>query len=209
MKDLLLFGVSWSDQGWLRIDFSWWLVFVALPVVGWRIWLLWRRRGKPFHLVSLDIELGGVGKAEFRPNYEDIQTAHRIWTELVTRKASIPVDPDHDVIVEIYDSWYALFGRVRDLVGQIPAKLIREQKSTRELVRIATDTLNAGIRPHLTRWQARFRHWYASQDHTSVPQSPQDLQHKFPEYDELMRDLIVVNAQLAQYARELRKIVDG
>jgi len=39
--------------------------------------------------------------------------------------------------------------------------------------------------------------------------SPQDLQLKFPEHDELLQDLLMVNAQLVQYASELSKIVDG
>lgn len=49
------------------------------------------------------------------PTWEDIQIAHQIWTELVTRKAAIPFNPDDDVIVEIYDSWYALFQRTQQL----------------------------------------------------------------------------------------------
>jgi len=69
--------------------------------------------------------------------------------------------------------------------------------------------LNDGLRPHLIRWQARFRHWYATQEDAAAPQSPQDLQLKFPEHDELLQDLLMVNAQLVQYASELSKIVDG
>ena len=52
-------------------------------------------------------------------------------------------------------------------------------------------------------------HRYANQNDTSAPQSPQDLQRKFPEYDELMQELLMVNTQLVQYACELRKVVDG
>ena len=94
------------------------------------------------------------GRVELRPNIEDGQVAHRIWVELVTRKAALPIDPDLDVIVEVYDSWYALFGRVRQLIGDIPSRLVRKEESTRKLIKIATDTLNLGLRPHLTQWQA-------------------------------------------------------
>jgi hypothetical protein len=56
----------------------------------------------------------------------------------MTRKAAQPIDIEHDVIVEIYDSWYALFGRIRQLISDIPGHMLRKEKSTQELVRIAT-----------------------------------------------------------------------
>jgi hypothetical protein len=87
----------------------------------------------------------------------------------VTRKAAQPIDIENDVILEIYDSWYALFGRIRQLISDIPGHMLRTEKSTQELVRIATQTLNDGLRPHLTRWQARFRHWYPAGLPETVP----------------------------------------
>jgi hypothetical protein len=153
--------------------------------------------------------LGNVGSVELRPNNEDVQVAHRIWTELTTRKAAQPIDVEHDVIVEIYDSWYVLFGRVRQLIADIPGHMLRREKSTRELVRIATQTLNAGLRPHLTCWQARFRHWYENCPDTLKQKSPQDRQKEFPQYAELLADMKTVNSQLIQYAGELEKIIHG
>jgi hypothetical protein len=146
---------------------------------------------------------------QLRPNNEDIQIAHRIWTELITRKAAQPIDIEHDVIIEIYNSWYALFGRVRQLISDIPGHLLRKEKSTQELVRIATQTLNNGLRPHLTRWQARFRHWYENCPPDMKEKCPQDCQKQFPQYSELIADIKTVNDQLIQYAGELQKIVGG
>jgi hypothetical protein len=182
------------------------LVIVLGVLALWR----WRRRAsKRFSVVSLNVALGGVGSAELRPSIEDVEVAHKIWTELVTRKAALPMDPDNDVIVEVYDSWYALFGRVRELIAQLPPALVRNDASTQELIRIATQSLNSGLRPHLTKWQARFRNWYAAQDAQLATKAPQDVQRQFPEYDELMQDLRRVNDQLIQYAGELEKIVRG
>src|SRR5207245_5582812 len=160
------------------------IVVLLVCLALYRAWTLRR-----FHLVSLDIRLGGVGKVELRPNLEDIQIAHRIWVELITRKAALPIDPEHDVIVEIYDSWHALFLRVRQLIGDIPAQLVRKEKSTQELVRIATETLNKGLRPHLTRWQAQFRNWYAQEKDQLKTKTPQELQRLFPHYRDLIADL--------------------
>ena len=133
----------------------------------------------------------------------------RIWTELVTRKAAVPIDPAHDVISEIYDSWYALFGRIRAFIADIPADQLRRHDSTRLLVRIAIASLNDGLRPHLTRWQARYRNWYAQQAELLKTISPGDVQRRFPGYSELIADLQRVNAQLLQYADQLHKVVYG
>lgn len=59
--------------------------------------------------------------------------------------------------------------------------------------RIATQTLNNGLRPHLTRWQARFRHWYDKCPDDMKRKCPQDCQRGFPEYEQLIDDMKTVN----------------
>ena len=191
----------------VTLDVSVWLViFIALfATILWGIGLKLKR----YKLVKLNISLGKIGRAEFSPNEKDIQIAHKIWTELVTRKAALPIDPEHDVIVEIYDSWYILFTKIRELVSDIPADLLRHEKSTQELVRISTATLNAGLRPHLTKWQARFRNWYQANIEKLKETTPQELQREFPEYEKLVKEMISINGELIAYASELKKIVDG
>jgi hypothetical protein len=161
-----------------------------------------------YNLVKVNIKLGNVGTAEFRPNKNDMQIAHKIWTQLVTRKAAIPIDQENDVIEEIYDSWYTLFQKVREFISEIPAELIRNNNSTKEIVRIATQTLNEGLRPHLTKWQARYRSWSTAQKDNFSEMTPQDFQKEYPEYKYLIEDLIRVNQQLIQYSQELKKIID-
>ena len=206
--DLLRIHVENSS---LLLEISLWaLGAVALIVLALK--LLISNRKSPFHkyeLVKLNVQLGNVGSVELRPNNEDVQIAHRIWTELMTRKAAQPIDIEHDVIVEIYNSWYALFGRVRQLISDIPGQMLRKEQSTRELVRIATQTLNNGLRPHLTRWQARFRHWYDKCPDAVKEKCPQDCQRGFPDYEILVEDIKRVNGQLIQYAAELEKIIHG
>jgi hypothetical protein len=185
-------------------------VWVAIGLVVFVVLVLrLRHSGKPYQIIQLDIHLGNIGAVQLKPNWEDIQIAHKIWTELVTRKAAIPIDPDNDVIAEVYDSWYALFQRIRQLISDIPSQCIRREKSTQTLVGIAVDTLNLGLRPHLTRWQATYRNWWKQTESDLATKSPQEHQKEFPEYAELIAEMIVVNQQLVQYAGELRKIVRG
>ncbi len=159
-----------------------------------------------YDLVKLNISLGNIGQVEFCPSIQDIQIAHQIWTELVTRKAAIPIDPENDVITEIYDSWYELFKKIRSLICDLPGNLVRK-KDTQKLVRIATETLNKGLRPHLTKWHARFRTWFEQNSYRLKDLSPQELQREYPEYDQLITDLKKVNQELIQYSDELQKII--
>lgn len=195
-----------EDWGVL-VEVSFLLIALVL-ILALVVWVF-RRRRKHFEIVELNIPLGGIGTAKLKPNYTDVQIAHKIWTELVTRKAAVPIDPDNDVIVEIYDSWYALFQRVRELISEIPAELLRKEKSTQTLVDIATRSLNEGLRPHLTTWQARFRNWYVHQEDQLKSASPQEVQRDFPDYEELTQDMRRVNGELVRYAQELKKLADG
>jgi hypothetical protein len=161
------------------------------------------------HVVEVNINLGGIGCMKICPTWEDIQIAHQIWTELVTRKAAIPFDPEDDLIVEIYDSWYALFQRTRQLIGDIPGKCIRRDKSTQQIVKIATESLNLGLRPHLTKWQARYRNWWRNSEDALKTVTPQEHQKTFPRYAELIEEMLGVNKEMIEYAAQLQKIVKG
>lgn len=201
-----LFKLYLDENYNLIVQISIWLIILLNLII--LVYFLVLKKVYRYNLVKLDIKLGNVGSAEFRPNKTDLQIAHKIWTELITRKAAIPIDQENDIIEEIYDSWYALFQKVREFISEIPAELIRKNKSTKEIIRIATQTLNEGLRPHLTMWQARFRTWSSSKKDKMMDMTPQEFQKEYPQYKDLIDDLLKVNAQLMQYAQELKKIID-
>ncbi len=189
-------------------------VFLALLALGATIWAVYRfyfrrRRLSSWSVVEAQVQLGGIGNVKIRPSYEDIQVAHKAWVELVTRKAALPLDEDYDVITEVYNSWYALFQEMRSLTKTIPAEKVRGSRDTQELVRLLVDALNKGLRPHLTQWQAKFRHWYEAAIKQSAGKSPQEVQRDYPQYRALVDDLIKVNKQLVEYADVIRRIAHG
>jgi hypothetical protein len=208
MPEWKLVQLVWSSDG-IVLTLSPWLLGAAILLgIGVVIALHWLqgRWFSSYQVVEADVSLGHIGHLKLQPNTQDIQIAHRIWTELVTRKAAIAIDPDQDIITEVYDSWYALFGRIRDLIAEIPADLIRRHESTKRLVWTATETLNEGLRPHLTRWQAAFRNWMKQHEADLKEKSPQEVQKAFPQYQILVADLRRVNKGLIEYAGALEKI---
>lgn len=194
----------------LVIAIPWWLILGPLLIA---IFLFRKRLGgylRGWEAVSAEINFADLGTVIIKPNHADIQIAHQAWVELATRKAGLPFDSEHDVIVEIYDSWYALFGRLRDLAKECPASKIRTDGNTRQLVATLTQVLNKGMRPHLTRWQARFRRWYATAiEGASHSVTPQEVQRQYPEYDDLVEDLAKVQEGLSRYMELLKQLSTG
>lgn len=160
--------------------------------------------------VELEINLGNVGKVKLKPNNEVKQIAHQAWVELSTRKAGLRIDKDNDVIKDVYDSWYNLFGEIRELARNVPASKLKD-KDTKLLVDILIKTLNEGMRPHLTRWQARYRRWYdkAVEHNDNDELTPQEIQNKYKEYQPLVDDMLQINEQLVEYTVQLKKLVDA
>lgn len=187
------------------------LVVLALTIVYWLFskrpigWLL-----KEYEIDQAEIGVGS-GKVRIKPNYTDRQIAYAIWVELSTRKIGMEIDFEHDVLYEVYDSWYKFFGITRDLIKAIPISRAKEA-STLRIVNMSIEVLNHGIRPHLTRWQSRFRHWYKleieKKPDGQVP-SPQEIQAGFPEFQLLKDDLTTVNKRLIAYRETMKKLAFG
>ncbi len=159
-----------------------------------------------------EAELGiGTEKVKIKPNYEDIQIAYKLWVELSTRKIGLPIDLKNDVINEIYNSWYEFFKLTRELIKEIPVSKIRKAESTGELVRIAIKVLNEEVRPHLTKWQARFRKWYEREikKEENIDIAPQDIQKKYPEYENLTKEIVEINQKLVEYKKVLKQLAFG
>lgn len=198
---------DWSFS--IRISF-WVGTAVVVAVVIYAAWR-WFSGGVSWKDFEIDqAEIGtGTGKLRLRPNMTDRQVAYAIWVELSTRKIGLPIDFEHDVISEIYNSWYEFFSVTRDLVKSIPVNKVRHS-STQKIIKLSIEVLNEGLRPHLTMWQARFRRWYeielnkASGD---LAVDPQEIQKNFPKYNELKADMEKVNQRLISYRNHMRRLV--
>ncbi len=190
-------------------------IVIGIVALVFILYLLYRRflrkEKSSWSAVEAEISLGGLGKVKLKPSYDDIQVAHKAWVELATRKAGLPFEEEHDVIVEVYNSWYELFREMRNLAKQIPAEKVRESTNTRNLVRLLIDALTLGLRPHLTRWQAKFRRWYdeASTRDENRAKTPQEIQREYPEYGELVADLKSVSKDLVEYTMFVKRVAQG
>lgn len=189
---------------------------MAVGIIIFALLIVWRIYAGGFTFKNFEIDQADIGigdqKFIFKPNMTDKQVAYAIWVELSTRKIGLPIDFEHDVISEIYDSWFGFFTVTRDLVKGIPAQKVRRD-STQKIIRLSIEVLNEGLRPHLTRWQARFRHWYDRElrkyDEGTGEEvlDPQLIQERFPKYGELKADMERVNQSLIKYRNQMYRMV--
>lgn len=194
----------------LRID--WVIIILGIIILGICIFIQRRRCwGVKSDLKSVVLKFGGLPEATIEVNRDTQKIAFAAYTELVTRKIALPFDEKHDVITDVYKSWYQMFTTTRELIKQVPAHHIARSHDTRELVQSLIDLLNQGLRPHLTQWQARFRHWYEREidKPESEGLSPQEIQKKFPDYEALITDIKGVNSNFQEYARQLRSLAEA
>ena len=185
------------------------IVLLIALIVLIRFYLIGRNPWRAFEIDEAEFGIGDQ-KVTLRPNNIDRQIAYKIWVELSTRKIGLEIDLDNDVVSEIYDSWYNFFSVTRELIKDVPVTKFR-RKDTEQIIRLSIDVLNSGIRPHLTKWQARFRRWYESQlkkeENSEI--NPQDIQKKFPDYKELENDMMSINKHLIDYRRKMYQIISS
>lgn len=199
------FGLSIEASGFVVLA----LIAILAIVIGLRLFFSIRGPWRSYEIDEAEFGLGNQ-KLKIRPNDIDRQIAYKIWVELSTRKVGLEIDLDNDVISEIYDSWYSFFSVTRELIKDVPVSKFR-RKDTERIIALSIDVLNSGIRPHLTKWQARFRRWYEFQlqKEENSDFHPQDIQKKFSDYEELKTDILAVNKNLIGYRKKMYQLVSG
>ena len=208
-----LLTLTWSDDGSVGFHAHWAVaVAVVTVLVGFVVWRLWAGR-EAFRDIFVEESEIHVGPAKFtlKPDYHDRQLAFAIWSELATRRASLPFD-ENSILVEIYDSLYELFSRTRELLKTIPVERL-DRQSTRSIVEATVSLLNDGMRPHMTRWGTHFRSWYGQEMERAKAEqhwiAVHELQMKFPGYHDLIADYKITNSKLIDYRNQLYRLATG
>jgi len=204
------------EQGTFSLVLNCWFLLVAFLlffIIRYIIRCVQNDRvNKEIVPVKLTYSIGGAEiEYEIKRSYQNIEIAHKIYIELVTRKAALPIDETHDVIVEIYDSWYTLFQTTREELKTLSGEMLCKNEASNDLIRLLTDVLNKGLRPHLTEYQAKYRKWY---DEALIAEgnknlSPQQIQVKYAHYADLISSMKTVNKILIDYSEKLKEIANG
>lgn len=200
--------INLGFDGWTTILFriNWVsviLLVLGLLIIGWICRLVANKlNSKSITIEEVNL---GVGNSSVRLTIDrkDQEIAYKLWVELSTRKIGLLFDEEHDVITEVYNSWYEFFKIARELLKDIPADRIAYSN---DLIELTERVLNNGLRPHLTIWQAKFRKWYENEVKADTAMSPQEIQKRYPEYEELVKDLLLTNKHMIEYKNLMKRI---
>ena len=197
---------SWSI---FVLKFNWIAVVITL-ILLWGISFLLKKCMSYVNQKSVTVDEVnlGIGNSSVKLSYnkKDQEIAYKIWVELSTRKIGLRFDKENYVIKEVYDSWYKFFGITRELLKDIPANRIPYSGN---LIELTEKVLNIGLRPHLTRWQAKYRKWY-EEELKNNSGTPQEIQKEYPEYAALIEDLQETNEKMIEYKKLMKRIAfDG
>lgn len=189
-----------------------WIVLISLFIFGAIIckvikYIINYSRKQSINIDEIEL---GIGNSHITLKYDakDKEIAYKLWIELNTRKIGLQYDEEDDVLVEMYDSWYKFFEIARELLKEMPQNKFA---STPQLIELSLKILNIGLRPHLTKWQAKYRKWYAIEieKQENEDKTPQEIQKKYSHYVELVDDLKITNQRMMEYKELLYEIAFG
>ena len=206
-----IFKIAVTSSGGFEVTVSSILIIISFIVLlTWGVYRFkyYKNRYAEFEINEAEIGIGNH-KIKIKPNDEDLQIAYQLWVELSTRKIGLEIDEENDVIVELYNSWYEFFRVARELMKSIPVRKVRANTSTKEIIELSFKILNESIRPHLTKWQAKYRKWYQNklEQQDSTQRTPQEIQRSYSEYSALIMDMVRVNKILISYKEMLEKLI--
>ncbi len=201
-----ILGVEFESWNVVLLRLNWFaiIIFLAVAFLCAQIYRIVNQHINRKSIIIDEFNLGiGNSNVKFKYDRKDQEIAYKLWVELSTRKIGIMFDQEHDVIAEVYNSWYEFFKIARELLKNIPASRL---PYSHDLIELTEKVLNKGLRPHLTMWQAKYRKWYTKELDTNTEDTPQELQRKYPYYDELVSDLIETNKRIIEYKKLMRRI---
>ena len=198
-----VFGIEFENWNTILLRLNWFAI-LALIVIVFSVTLIIKRCLGRKSITVDEINLGiGDSSIKLIYNKKDQEIAYKLWVELSTRKIGLPFEREYDVIAEVYDSWYEFFKIARELIKEVPASRL---PYSNDLIELTEKVLNNGLRPHLTIWQAKYRKWYGDELANETKDSPQEIQQKYPYYDDLVEDLIATNKRMIEYKKLMKKI---
>lgn len=207
-ESIEIFSAELQNGRIFNITFNW-VAFVAILVIGIGIyfviqWIIGKVFSSSVEIADATVTIGSASVTLKRDGIVR-EIAYKIMIELKTRKIGLEFEERKDVISEVYDSWYSAFGTIRGIIEEIPANRLDD---ARQLVDVTMNVLNIGLRPHLTKWPAKYRAWYKNEleDENNKGKAPQEIQKIYCEYATLISEMRDTTAIMQIYISELEKI---
>lgn len=134
----------------------------------------------------------------WEPNDAERRAAWELYTELITRVAVVPLEPEEGLLSEALDSLYSLFTSTREILRRYGPEIAEPKPDGQyNFGYLSVALLNVVLRPFLARWHPALDDW----EITRPPGiSRADHERAWPDGDTLRRDLDSARATITEYA---------
>ncbi len=142
----------------------------------------------------------GIGGVTFVPNEAEQRAAWALYFELATRVSHRSFDRENARLRAALDSLHALFKITRETLRDAGPDVAHGRES---LGPLATDILNKGLAPYLSRWHYRLEaHEQTRPDHTSSF----DHERSWDHFEEAINELEELQKGITTYIEALGQI---
>jgi len=142
----------------------------------------------------------GLGNIEFEANEVEQRAAWSLYVELTTRVAVQPLDPESGLLREVLASFYSVFAITRKILSDAGPAVAHGPESFGP---IAIEVLNKGLRPFTSKWHPLLQ---SHENKRAADVSAYEHEQKWEYYQNMRRELIELQKQMAIYANVLAKI---
>ena len=137
-----ILGVEFESWNVVLLRLNWFaiIIFLAVAFLCAQIYRIVNQHINRKSIIIDEFNLGiGNSNVKFKYDRKDQEIAYKLWVELSTRKIGIMFDQEHDVIAEVYNSWYEFFKIARELLKNIPASRL---PYSHDLIELTEKVLN-------------------------------------------------------------------
>ena len=114
-----ILGVEFESWNVVHLRLNWFaiiLLFVIIFIIS-LIYIVINNYINKKSITIDEVNLGiGDSSIKLTYNKKDQEIAYKLWVELSTRKIGLMFDKEHDVITEVYNSWYEFFKIAREKI---------------------------------------------------------------------------------------------
>lgn len=147
--------------------------------------------------VKLNLKIFEIS-GTWEPSNAERRAAWELYTELITRVAVVPLEPEEGLVSEALDSLYSLFTSTRDILRRYGPEIAEPKPDGQyNFGYLAVALLNVVLRPFLARWHPALDDWETKRPPGT---SRKDHERACPEADKLRRDLDSLRTTVAEYA---------
>ena len=203
---MYIFSIEFDGWSTILLRLNWFALLIFASLAGLALFAFrYRKQQLNKRVITVDESNLGIGSntMQITCTKRDRDIAYDLWVELSTRQIGDRFDADTDVLTDVFESWSEFASVARTTMSSIAAL---KASSSSQLIIMTEQMLNKSLRPQLAKWQTKYNKWYQDAAAENKAMTPQELQKTYPEYDQLLSDVVKTNQHMINFKDLMKQI---